>query len=144
MKLLCDAMLGRLARDLRLLGIDTAYASPTATDDEVLAQARREGRALLTKDKALAARANVRTVFVGGEDELANALDALELRPRRDAVFTRCTDCNGLLFASEPRAGEEVPPHVGRVSRCVDCGHLYWAGSHVGGILARLERYLAD
>ena len=144
MKLLCDAMLGRLARDLRLLGVDTAYASPTATDDEVMAHARREGRTLLTKDRALAARANVPTVLVQGEDELAHALDALELRPRREDVFTRCTDCNGLLVAGEPRAGEEVPPHVGRVSRCVDCGHLYWAGSHVSGILARLERYLSD
>src|SRR5207245_3517686 len=54
-KLLCDHMLGSLARWLRFMGYDTAYPPP-APDRELVDCARREGRILLTRDKELAAR----------------------------------------------------------------------------------------
>lgn len=142
-RLLCDAMLGRLARDLRILGYDTAYAAPDASDTQVLAQARREGRALLTKDRELAARADVPTVLVGA-DELGSTLAALGLAPRRAALFSRCTECNGALEAGDARPEDGAPPQVRRVSRCGACARVYWAGSHVAGILGRLERHLRD
>jgi len=55
MRLLCDEMLGSLARWLRLLGVDVAYVQ--GVHDDVLAQqARDEDRVLVTRDAALAAR----------------------------------------------------------------------------------------
>ncbi|MCI4361372.1 MAG: Mut7-C RNAse domain-containing protein, partial [Thermoplasmata archaeon] len=52
---LADEMLGRLSRYLRFLGHDTQYVRGQ-TDREIVEQIRRDGRRLLTRDRALAAR----------------------------------------------------------------------------------------
>lgn len=57
MKLLCDEMLGSLARWLRVAGYDTALAQPGMADGLILAQCAREDRRLITRDRALAGAA---------------------------------------------------------------------------------------
>ena len=54
-RLIADCMLGRLARWLRILGLDTAY-DRAIPDDALIRRCRQEGRALLTRDRALAGR----------------------------------------------------------------------------------------
>src|SRR6266487_1748443 len=54
-KLLCDHMLGSLARWLRFMGYDTAYPEP-GPDRTLIERARAEDRILLTRDKELATR----------------------------------------------------------------------------------------
>lgn len=141
---LCDAMLGRLARDLRLLGYDTAYAGPEETDGAILARARRDGRVLLTNDRALAARAGADALLLAREDELEELVERLGLRPRAVDFLTRCTECGARLVAGARRAADPAPAHVDRVARCAACGHVYWEGSHVAAIRARLERFLSS
>ena len=63
MKLLADAMLGRLAKWLRILGYDTAYLADT-DDFAVMRLARAEDRLVLTRDHALAGRRGIRTVLI--------------------------------------------------------------------------------
>src|SRR5438552_16487356 len=53
--LLCDHMLGSLARWLRFMGYDTAYPEP-GPDRMLVERVRSEDRILLTRDKELAAR----------------------------------------------------------------------------------------
>ncbi|RME40127.1 MAG: hypothetical protein D6793_00070, partial [Thermoflexia bacterium] len=67
MRFLADGMLGRLARWLRLLGYDTAYENH-ADDLELARRARAEGRILLTRDRALAARKGLRALLIESED----------------------------------------------------------------------------
>src|SRR5436309_12527617 len=55
MKILCDHMLGSLARWLRFMGYDTAYPEP-GPDRTLVECVRTEDRILLTRDKELAAR----------------------------------------------------------------------------------------
>src|SRR5216117_4113592 len=55
MKILCDHMLGSLARWLRFMGYDTAYPEP-GPDRMLIERARAEGRVLVTRDKELAGR----------------------------------------------------------------------------------------
>jgi len=59
-RLLVDAMLGKLARYLRMCGYDAAYALDRGleADEDLLAVARDEGRQLLTRDRQLADRAS--------------------------------------------------------------------------------------
>ena len=49
-------MLGKLAKWLKVLGFDVLYFS-RAEDDDLLALARRDGRTLLSRDRALLGRA---------------------------------------------------------------------------------------
>ena len=52
-RFLADEMLGTLVKWLRIMGYDTSYAKDMK-DGEIAALAMREGRSLLTRDKALA------------------------------------------------------------------------------------------
>jgi len=140
-----DVHLGKLARRLRLLGIDTCYRNDF-DDWEVVRVARDEARVVLTRDRKL--------LCIGGvvhgawlratdpERQVAEVVDrfglAAELRP-----FTRCLECNGLLGAAAAEAvAAQVPEYVRRLCRvfaaCADCGRVYWPGSHH----ARLTRWV--
>ncbi|PIT85073.1 hypothetical protein COU36_05350, partial [Candidatus Micrarchaeota archaeon CG10_big_fil_rev_8_21_14_0_10_59_7] len=56
-RFLADVMLGRLARWLRLLGVETFYADKKAADDDVIRRAMRFDAILLTRDELLAEKA---------------------------------------------------------------------------------------
>ena len=130
-----DVHLGTLARRLRLVGVDAAYANDT-DDDALVGQANAGRRVLLTQDRGLLCR---RVLWLGAyvrgarpDEQFRDVLD--RFRPPL-APWTRCPACNGLL---SPVAKEAVapmlPPGTRRTyqafSRCRDCGHVYWHGAH--------------
>jgi uncharacterized protein len=137
---LADEMLGRLARYLRFLGYDTAYVR--GLDDRSIAErCRTEGRILITRDRALAAR--VPRAILLQSPELAEQLRSLrQALPnlRTQVRFERCTVCNGRLAIGNSTANTEgiVPPPIrsagAGIFRCVECGHIYWEGSHTAEI----------
>ena len=144
-----DAMLGRLARWLRVLGYDTWYDIGVA--DPVLVQvAADEDRVLLTRDRHLLRELRPqRALEVRQDDPLGQLHDvvrALALPPPPE-LFTRCMLCNALLVEL---AGEEARPLLpagvqdipGPVRRCPRCARLYWDGSHVRRMRDALERVL--
>jgi uncharacterized protein with PIN domain len=129
-------MLGRLARWLRLRGYDTAYDN-AADDHELARRARSEGRVLLTRDRELADRAGLRTLFIESEtleEQLAEVRAAFGSPP--DPALSRCSVCNEPLeeVPSDKVAGL-VPAYVLRehshFRRCPGCERIYWPGSHV-------------
>jgi len=145
-RFLCDAMLGSLARWLRLLGFDTEFDAD-ASDAELAARAANEGRWLLTRDHELAA-AGPRSQLVRSdtlEDQLVEILSRHGVSIDGPAEPVRCSMCNGELepVAAEAVAGS-VPPHVASSHedfyRCERCGKVYWRGTHVDRIEARLGR----
>ncbi|MFV2073757.1 MAG: Mut7-C RNAse domain-containing protein [Thermoanaerobaculales bacterium] len=146
-RFLCDAMLGSLARWLRLFGYDALYPAPGVEDRELARRAREEGRWLLTKDRELAS-AGPRTMLIRAEDlekQLGEVFGRLDLRPAANLDHARCGDCNGCLHAvSRDEVAEVAPPYVlktaPRFHRCDGCGRVYWPGSHSQWMLARMER----
>lgn len=144
MRILCDEMLGRLARDLRLLGHDATYAE-TLGDEAILAQARAEGRVLLTGDRDLARRAGEDALLVppGDHDErLRGVLDRLGLGFESETWLSRCPRCNCPL-APDATPARELPSDAPRdrpLLRCPGCGRRYWEGSHTARIRERLAR----
>ncbi len=143
MRLLCDHMLGSLARWLRFMGYDTAYPRPIP-DRELVALARKEERILVTRDKELAARVpgaiQVRSDDLEGQiREVAAALPLRLVDP-----LSRCSLCNTVL---EPAAIDEVRDRVPEgvrsrhheFWRCTTCGRVYWKGSHWDKMIERLN-----
>ena len=145
-----DAMLGRLARWLRVLGFDTTYDAVLA-DPELVRRAAAEDRVLLTRDRHLlrelrpAAAVEIRAD--NPLEQLRDVVATLAL-PAPAELFTRCLLCNAELSAPLPEAEamallpadfREMP---GPVRRCLACGKLYWHGSHVRRMRAALERAL--
>lgn len=145
LRLLADAMLGRLARWLRVLGYDTLYDARW-TDDELVRLARAEGRLLLTRDVALARRPGVRTLLVRTEVVEAQVRQvAAELGVREEAAFTRCPVCNDRLEeVPKSWAWGYVPPYTFCTQRefrlCPSCNRFYWRGTH----WARMREALSE
>jgi uncharacterized protein len=144
-----DGHLGKLARDLRLLGIDVSY-SHDATDRELLATMLQENRALLTRDRPLLMHRVVRTgYFPRSQDPLEQTVEVIRrfglvrlLKP-----FSRCLRCNGLL-AAVPKETiiDQLEPltrlYYEDFQRCPQCGQSYWRGSHVAKLENRVKAIL--
>jgi len=143
-KLLCDHMLGSLAKWLRLLGYDTLYPGPLE-DREMAAKAYDEGRVLLTRDKDLAARVQG-SVFVASDDldeQLKSVVEALHLDLSN--TLSRCSVCNApIIEVDRAEVEHEVPPKVLEIQdkfwKCPSCSRIYWRGSHWKDMLGRIEK----
>jgi len=143
-KLLLDAMLGKLATYLRMCGYDAVYALDEGIEDdgEILSRARAADRTLVTRDRELAARADD-SICIDSRDiddqlrELASAGFDLHL----SATPERCSECNGELTAVDPATttpGYAPDPAGTAVWRCDDCGQHFWKGSHWADVRQRL------
>jgi uncharacterized protein len=130
-----DVHLGTLARRMRLLGVDTAYANDR-DDDALIEQSNAEGRVLLTKDRGLLRRRKLSVgAYVRGaraDDELRDVLDRF-VPPL--APWTRCPACNGQLAAADlADVADLLQPGTRRTyrdfARCPRCGRAYWRGAH--------------
>ncbi len=124
-----DVHLGRLARLLRLLGFDTSW-SRDASDAELAGVSSRECRILLSRDRGLLKRREVRqgclVLSQSAREQAAQVVARYGLR-RRLAPFSRCLVCNALLERPATSDADGAPRATGR---CPGCGRRYWRGSH--------------
>jgi uncharacterized protein len=140
-----DVHLGALARRLRVLGLDAAYAND-ATDDELVARANTERRVLLTQDRGLLCRRMLWAgAYVRGARPDAQLRDVLDRFVPPLAPWTRCTACNGRLRpAAKPSIEPVLQPGTRRTyqvfAQCQVCGQVYWRGAHA----ARLQAIVDD
>lgn len=143
--LLLDAMLGRLARWLRLMGYDAAYLADT-DDIEVVRLAHAEARLILTRDRGLAARRGVQAMLIDSQVIDEQILQVLEhLGPPPEPNVPRCAVCNKPLEILPKEAAENrVPPYVWRshtsFRACPGCHRVYWNGTHWTAIRDRLNQ----
>lgn len=144
---LADWMLGKLARGLRILGYDAAYAR--VDDAELVAMAAAEGRILLTRDRRLVERRECASYLLIESDDpreqLRRVLEELEVDPASRPALTRCLECNeALVEMSRNAACGKVPLFVHenhrRFAWCRDCGRIYWRGTHVDDMLQQIDR----
>ena len=148
---LADAMLGDIARKLRILGYDTTYIKDTA-DNYVLEAASKERRIVLTRDRELFKRVikyGIQGILLDEEDETDNIAYALTknriYRVSFNSRTARCSVCNGVL-KERPAADirRRLPSNITRSHtrffQCSKCGKSYWEGSHVTGLRVLAQR----
>jgi uncharacterized protein with PIN domain len=150
-----DGHLGKLARNLRLLGFDTAY-EPDASDRRLLEIMQTERRALLTRDRRLLMHSIVEHGYcprsTDAETQTREVLLRFDLAHRAAdrAAFTRCLLCNGLLepVSNSAVAGELADEPLTlrwheSFFRCASCARIYWPGTHFEKLAARVGRLTA-
>lgn len=148
-RFVADAHLGRLARYLRFLGVDTLQRN--AWDDaELVAIARRDGRIVLTRDRALLMRRDIeRGACLRATDPLAQLREVAERFglgfPRERAA--RCLLCNAALEPLDPRRVAATLPRAvlerhDAFWRCPACERTVWRGTHWQRLHDRVESTL--
>jgi len=115
-RFISDAMLGSLSKWLRILGFDTLYFT-TINDNEIIKQLK-----------------EVLSVISSGQQ--------FDLSPR-------CPECNGTLALTDRGAiAGDVPEHVflnfNSFFRCMNCGKVYWEGSHKRLIDRKIEQVFKE
>ncbi len=145
MRLLCDHMLGTLAKWLRFMGYDTAYPGPL-DDNALIDAARGEGRILVTRDKELAARCpgavRVRSDVL--EEQVREVAEALGLRVVDP--LSRCSVCNSRVAAAPIEVIRDLVPEGVRSRhqefwQCPTCRRVYWQGSHWTKMIEQLRHF---
>lgn len=147
---IADANVGKLAKWLRMLGINTLYINGI-DDDELIRIALNEGRVILTKDRGILHRrivtiGNVRALLIESDkirEQISQVIQTLDLGPIFDK-FSLCMECNEIL---EKRTKEEVknlvPPYVRKTQeqymQCPRCERIYWRGTHWERMSKELE-----
>ncbi|WP_417349292.1 Mut7-C RNAse domain-containing protein [Ferrimonas sp.] len=142
-----DVNLGRLARLLRLSGLDCLYRRDL-DDGEIVHLAGEQGRGILTRDKGILHRsAVIHGYWVRSTDPERQLIEVIHHfgLERRLRFFSRCIRCNGLLHTiSRDDVRDRVPTGAWREHRhffvCDGCGQVYWRGSHYRSMTQTLTR----
>ena len=147
-RFLADAMLGSVARKLRIFGFDTLYMVH-AHDDDVLKTGIEQSRVILTADRELFKRTvkvGAPAVLVNGGSDIDDIVHILTKSGIASVSFdsSRCTACNGLLASRAPdqvRGGlpGRIADSHNRFFQCADCRKVYWEGGHFRRIRALAE-----
>ena len=145
-KFIADGHLGKLVRNLRLLGVDVVY-DPLAEDRQLLHAMKIDNRALLTRDRRLLMHGIVQHgYYLRSQDPLEQTIEVVRRFNLFSAFapFTRCLHCNALLEqVKKSEIIEELEPltkiYYQKFRRCTGCGQIYWPGSHFDKLLARIE-----
>jgi uncharacterized protein with PIN domain len=149
MKFIADAMLGRLAKWLRLSGCDVLYY-PDISDRQVIKISREQGRTILTRDtRMLQCKGAKGAVFIQSDHVLEQLREMKSMLDfSNPELVERCVVCNGQLQRIEDRDEVKalVPDYVyhkyGSFMRCSSCGKVYWKGSHYNNIAERIRETL--
>jgi uncharacterized protein with PIN domain len=145
-RFIADAHLGQLAKQLRMLGFDVLYRNDYS-DAEVARIAVAEDRIVLTRDRDLLIRKEIVHgcyLHARNSDEQAReVIRRFDLAPSVRAL-SRCLSCNGVLRVVEKSEIEHrVPSHsrnvYERFYECDCCAQVYWEGSHVVRMRARVK-----
>lgn len=152
MRFIADAMLGRLAKWMRIMGYDVAYYRRIG-DRELVNMALKDSRMILTKDTLLIRRKKAKGNFflVGGnsyKDQLKQVAKQFSLKPYKN-LLTRCIECNiPLTDIAKEKVRNDVPDHVYNSQdtflTCPGCGKIYWPATHRDGIVKTLEEIFKE
>src|SRR6185436_9015080 len=128
-----DAMLGKIARKLRIFGFDTVYDS-NLDDENILNSSNYLGRIVLTSDKELFNRCKkkrIAAILTYKETEIENLVTIFRTLNIKyinsPTVPYLCTSCNGKI----DKISDQLLQSHKIFYKCTKCNKIYWAGSHM-------------
>lgn len=132
---ICDVMLGKLARYLRMLGFDAQYIQQ-GEDVRSLPEPS-AGSLFLTKKKGDGSlREHTIVIQSNNPDrQILEIMDHIKREIDPAAFMTRCMKCNAILVdvpgeEIEQSVPEYIYHHHKAFRVCPSCKKVYWEGSH--------------
>ena len=137
-----DAMLGNIAKKLRVMGFDCMYDAKI-NDKELIRVAKRDNRIVISRDFELVQKSSklgVRSVFLENKDEfeqLYQIISKLNLKKIEiNGNNARCPKCNSKTeFIKKELVSNKLPNRILEQNEefwiCKNCDKIFWEGSHI-------------
>ncbi|HEX37823.1 MAG TPA: hypothetical protein ENG70_03060 [Candidatus Cloacimonetes bacterium] len=148
-RFIADNHLGNLARDLRMLGLDTLH-NERFIHHELVEQANSQERILLTKDRNILKRNDLNFgyyVYANQDaDQLAEVVLQFDLADKLSPL-SRCLRCNAILEKiDKDKVLDRLPQRVKHTHNsftyCPHCDKVFWKGTHIDRMTEKLDTIL--
>jgi uncharacterized protein len=144
---ICDVMLGKLARYLRMLGLDAPYIR---MGEPAVPPPGKGQHCFFTKGAAK--KGHPGAILVHSNDPQEQVLEIKEyIKPHIDpsVIMTRCVECNVYLVEAkkediEPLVPEYIYHHHDTFKVCPSCRRVYWEGSHADEMKIWIRKVMGD
>ncbi|GAB6281796.1 MAG: Mut7-C RNAse domain-containing protein [Ignavibacterium sp.] len=145
-KFIVDCHLGKLAKYMRLLGLDTFYNN-NIQEKEFINISINEKRIILTKNRNLLKRNEVINGYwirnENVESQIKEVIQRFKLK-KEIKYFLRCLICNSELKLIEKekiinRIPSKVKEWCNEFYYCKNCDKIYWKGSHYNEMLKTIK-----
>jgi uncharacterized protein with PIN domain len=145
-------MLGKLVKELRMLGYDTVYYRGENAYP-LMKLAREEGRVILTRSTKLTPKRPEDRIIRIMEDkpsfQLRELIQMKIISLDEESPFSRCLVCNVLLNEMPREEAEgKVPDFIfyqrKEFFRCPQCSRIYWQGSHQDHMQEKIEELFGE
>lgn len=145
-KFICDGMLGKLCKLLRVCGVDTSYSNQGTT---ILLQARKENRIILTRHTRLRGKTGVFFLQTSNPTEQLKIVIVQHKLQNSVEGLTRCLECNHKLTSvSRASVKGKVPyftfKNFFKFAQCPECQRVYWKGSHYKKMIKEIQNTLSS
>ena len=140
-------MLGKLAKKLRMLGIDAACKN-LASDENIISSAINENRIILSRRTDFqAADKNIHFLFIkdnSPDSQIRQVISSLKITRKMIKPFCRCICCSTELQPlgkkqAEGKVADYVFNTVDAFSICPSCNKIYWPGTHYQNMLNTID-----
>ncbi|OUR94216.1 ribonuclease Z [Halobacteriovorax marinus] len=137
-KFALESGLGKLAKNMRILGFDVIYSNNPYDIEKIMKRAKKEERIILTRNRKLLKDLRENLVITLKDCPMNEQIKYLvnELGLSGKAIpLSRCIECNTILTKiSKESIENQVPEKVyslnDHFSTCLNCHKIYWRGSH--------------
>lgn len=138
MRFICDVMLGKLAKKLRMLGIDTTYHNNITGDNLISVSLKENGIILTRKTERPYSDKATPVLFIldnNPNNQLKQVVSHYKINRNTTTPFSRCISCNKELMPLEKDLAEgKVADYVFNTTEsfttCSVCKKIYWSGTH--------------
>ena len=143
MKFICDVMLGRLAKYLRIFGLDAVYLKNYKELHKIVSEDIKY--VFFTKRSKDALPGSIFIKSDNVREQVKEVLPLIRDYLHENSFFTRCLNCNTLLEDVDREDVEGLVPeyifhnHL-TFKKCPFCNKVYWSGSHI----AHMERWIHE
>lgn len=146
-----DAMLGNIAKKLRVMGFDCMYDA-NIDDRELIRVAKRDNRIIISRDFDLVQKSSnfgIKSIFLenkGEFEQLSQIISKLNLKKIEiNGNNARCPKCNSKTeFIKKELVPNKLPSRVLDQNEefwiCKNCDKIFWEGSHIINLKKLAER----
>ena len=137
-----DAMLGNIAKKLRLMGFDSKYDSQIIGND-LINLAMKENRIIVSRDSDLIRKSlnfDIKSIFLQNKeeyDQLCEIINRLNLKKVEiNGDNARCPLCNSETeLIKKELVSNRIPKKILELNEkfwnCKNCNKIFWEGSHI-------------